>query len=114
MVPAARMSLAYWRGRQGSLSISGTPSPASGIRGSLLGEVAYEFEGGILFCFLLCPQCLEWGLVKSSCQSLLNEHKSQLSSVLKEKQVTKFPSLGLLSPMWSPRTLLAILGVGCR
>lgn len=82
------------------------------MRGSLLGEVAYELlEGGILFCKPLHPRCLEWVLVKRSCQSLLNGHKSQLSQVLKEKQMTKFLSLGLLSHMWGPRTRLAILGI---
>lgn len=112
MVPAARMSLVYQGGRQVSLSPWGTPRPASGMRGSLLGVVTYELlEGGILFCILLHPQCLEWGLVKSSCQSLLNGHKSQLSQVLKEKQMTKFLSSGLLSHMWGPRTRLAILGI---
>lgn len=64
------------------------------MRGSLLEEVDRELGGGgPLFCLLLHPQCLEWGLVASrSCQSLQpRQVESQLSQVLKEEQIDNPP-----------------------
>ena len=120
--------------READKSIRGCgpiPGPAPGMRGSLLEEVDRELGGGgPLFCLLLHPQCLEWGLaVSRSCQSLQpRQVESQLSQVLKEEQIDNPPtpgasvssyvekglglaSKGLAGYSWNPcqRT-----GVGCQ